>query len=115
MKDRYLLVFGSLRKNSKRGYNFNRFGGQTFLKEVDLDGFKMVSLGPYPAIYKGEGKIKCELHKVAAQAYKNIYRMELGAGYEELTLDLDNIKASIFVMDKNRLENYPVVKNGDWN
>lgn len=110
---RHLLVFGSLRQNSKRGYNFQRFGGQTYLKDVELDGFEMVNLGAYPAIYKGNGKIKCELHAVEDKSFEYIKRMELGAGYQEQVLKEYN--ASIFLMDKEQLENYPRVKSGDWN
>lgn len=113
----YMLVFGSLRQKSPKGYNFNRFGGQVFIKDVELDGFEMYSLGAYPAICVGNGSIKCELHTVSDSAFANIRHMEKGAGYEEKIINLENgIKATLFIMDKKQLLHYdcPRVKSGDW-
>lgn len=113
---RYLLVFGSLRKNSRRGYNYQRFGGQKYIKDIQLNGFDMVSLGGYPAISEGSGTIKTELHEVEDISYGSIYRMEIGAGYYEKVIKLDDdIKASIFLMDKEKVGKYQKVKSGDWN
>ncbi len=113
---KYLLVFGSLRKNSKRGYNYNRFGegSQKYIKDVILDGFEMFDLKYYPAICKGQGKIKCELHTVEDQAYTEIYHMEIGAGYSELKLPVEGVEASIFVWPAERLQDKPKVESGDW-
>ena len=113
---RYLLVFGSLRKKSKRGYNFNRFGGQKFLRNVTLDGFEMYSLSSYPAVCRGEGKIKCELHSVEKEAAEYIEGMEIGAGYSPEKIKLKNgIEATIYTWPKERLYLFPRVANGDWN
>jgi len=117
---KYILVFGSLRRNSKRGYNFNRFGGQTYLKNVELCGFEMYDLGAYPAICPGKGKIQCELHSIEDGPLEAIRVMEKGAGYKEKELIVVNhtrnvVESSIFYMDKSRLINYPKVETGDWN
>ncbi len=120
---KHILVFGSLRKFSKRGYNFDRFGkgSQTYVQDVTLKGFEMVSLGAYPAIYPSDkGQIKTELHAVTDAAFNSIQRMEAGAGYDELELDVDGIKATIFTMSKNNLTMYrgnrplEIVESGDW-
>lgn len=112
----YLLVFGSLRKNSDRGFNHNRFGGQTYIKDVILDGFEMYSLGPYPAICKGQGKIKCELHSVTDPAFECILEMESGAGYDRLDLPVEDKIATIFVMNSKILKSARLqrVQDGDW-
>lgn len=117
MNKQHILVFGSLREKSKRGYNFNRFGGQEFVKPVTLNGFEMYDLGAYPTICEGEGSIQCELHTVEPDAFKNIQRMEKGAGYEEKTVDVDGVQATIFVWDKKQIERYGLkrVDSGDWN
>jgi gamma-glutamylcyclotransferase (GGCT)/AIG2-like uncharacterized protein YtfP len=113
---KYLLVFGSLRQNSKRGYNWNRFGGQTFVKNIPLTGYEMYSVGPYPTICEGEGVIQTELHTVEDSAFKKIQLMERGAGYDEKTVIIDGIEASIFVWNKSEIEesNLPRVESGDW-
>ncbi len=114
---KYILVFGSLRQNSKRGYNFNRFGGQTYIKDFELPCFKMYDLKYYPAICLTDDKndkIKCELHSIEDEAFKCVQRMEAGAGYKELKISDGNKECSIFCMDKDQLKDYPEVKNGDW-
>jgi gamma-glutamylcyclotransferase (GGCT)/AIG2-like uncharacterized protein YtfP len=115
-----MLVFGSLRKNSKRGYNFDRFGGgsQKYLNDIELDGFEMYDLGAYPGICHGTGKIKCELHLVKDEPFTFIQRMEKGAGYHEEQIKLNNdIVATIFMKHKDYFiqNKFPQVKNGDWN
>jgi len=114
---KHLLVFGSLRKNSKRGYNYQRCGNQEFIKELQLDGFDMYSLGAYPAICKGNGKIKCELHSVDTKTFERINNMELGAGYSALNINLEkNLVATIYTWPEERLKNnYKKVESGDWN
>ena len=111
-----MLFFGSLRKNSKRGYNFNRCGKQTYIETITLDGFDMYSLGPYPAICKGDGKIVCELHSVDERTFLSISGMERGAGYTEEVLKVGDIDASIWMMPADRLKKSgkPKVENGDW-
>ncbi len=114
-----MLFFGSLRKNSKRGYNFDRFqkGGQKYIKDVWLNGWQMYDLGAYPAIARGafNSKIKCELHEVNDFCFERIQSMEAGAGYKELELDVDKIKATIFYMDAKSLQGCNIVFSGDWN
>lgn len=118
---KYILVFGSLRKYSSRGFNFNRFkayGEQIFIRNLVLDGYEMYSLGAYPAICPGDGQIKCELHSIAEDAYNLIQQMEINAGYREDFVKLEGgITASIFTMPKERLLKFkvPKMESGDWN
>ena len=117
---KYLLVFGSLRKNSKRGYNYDRFGkgSQKYIKDVELNDFEMYNLGSYPAICKGKGKIKCELHEVEDTAAHSIERMEIGSGYDGMTIktQLEDkiIDATIYTWPKERLTRFPKVESGNW-
>ena len=118
----YMLFFGSLRKNSSKGYNFDRFGvgSQEYIKDIELDNFTMFSLGAYPAICRGVGRIKCELHKVGLLASQYIDRMEIGAGYKPIKIRIDDIVsdgtyATLYTMDKKALTGYPKVESGDWN
>ena len=118
MAQKHIVVFGSLRQHSKRGYNFNRFGGQTFIKPLELEGYDMFDLGAYPAIAEGKGKIQCELHSIEDRSFLSVQRMEAGAGYTEKTLDIEGVPATIFVMSPQMLKAYGKVKpypSGDWN
>lgn len=108
----YCLFYGSLKST---GYNFNRFSGQKLIKEVELDGFEMYSLNHYPAVCPGQGKIKCELQQISKSAMALIHNMEIGAGYKKITLDIDNVTANLYVMDKSYLEkNCTKVESGNW-
>ena len=115
-----MLFFGSLRQHSKRGYNFNRFSGQTYLKDYHLDGFEMyeVAGGAYPAVCEGSGEIKVELHSVEDNAANYIEKMELGAGYTPKKISVyyndEKVDATMYVWPKERLTGKPLVKSGDW-
>ncbi len=105
------LFYGSLKST---GYNFNRFFGQKLLKDITLQGYDLYSLGQYPAACKGQGSIKVELHEIEEDTYESIQSMERGAGYEESFIELDGVKASIFLMNPEHLEGRSKVENGDW-
>ena len=122
-----LLCYGSLRKKSKRGYNFNRFGGQKYLRTIAVPGYEMYSLVHYPAACEGKETIICELHEVQEPSFIEIQRMELMSGYFEKQIVLDEIPrggplsgnfhtvASLFVFSNPVvLQKLPHVKNGDW-
>ncbi len=128
---KHLLVFGSLRKNSERGYNFDRFGKgtQKLIHSFWLRGFEMFSLGSYPAICpsKETKGIQVELHEVDDKAAESIERMEVGAGYTGIKVPISipdqfaklghrEIEATIYTWPKERLESgrYPKVESGDW-
>lgn len=120
-RHKYLFVYGSLRKESERGYNFNRFGGQVFDCYFILNGYKMIDLGAYPAIVEGDenDKVSGEIHCVMGECYDKIKSMELGAGYIEKQFDIDGETVNMFVLDKDVAANYikngyKLVKNGNW-
>ncbi len=77
-----LLLYGTLRKNAKPNWNYNRFGPQTWVSDMRLDGYQIYSLGSYPAACIGVGSIFVELHEVYPKTYDMITKMEQGAGYE---------------------------------
>ncbi len=120
---KFMLFFGSLRKNSKRGYNYNSFGKDTqkYLQDYHLDGFEMygVAGGAFPAVCEGNGQIKTELHLVSDEAAYCIENMELGAGYTPKKVSVcyndEKIDATMYVWPKERLIGKTLVKSGDWN
>lgn len=116
---RYVIFYGSFKRYGKRSYNFNRFvetGEQLYIRDIELDGYEMYDLnGHYPAICVGSGRIKAELHNVSDGLFDKITKLELNAGYKSLTFQLDNdINATIYIMDKNKLSKYPKVESGNW-
>jgi gamma-glutamylcyclotransferase (GGCT)/AIG2-like uncharacterized protein YtfP len=118
MSTNRIVVFGSLRQNSKRGYNCHRCGEQLFVKPVTLSGYDMFDLGAYPAIAEGEGTIQAELHLVDDKTIARIRSMEAGAGYTEKIIDIDGLPATIFLMSPQILKEYGEIKkyeSGDWN
>lgn len=115
MSTRLIVVFGSLRKYCKRGYNFDACGQQEFIRFHELHGYDMYSLGAYPAICEGSGTIKAELHRVSEITFQRINRMEIGAGYDALELDLPEGKATVYLFPAERLKGRQKVESGDWN
>lgn len=116
----YVLVYGTLRQG---GYNHSLMGEAELLTSLKLAGFKMVSLGSYPAIYmdsQAEELIHAELYAVDATIFARLDRLE---GYPEfynrsqVEVSLTNgqpINAWIYHMSKQELSGKEKVKGGDW-
>ena len=82
---------------------------------LKIAGFDMYSLGPYPCIVKGTGRITVELHEVTDEAFQVIKMMEAGAGYLEGTINLKGLSVTIFYADKGMLpKGARQIKSGDW-
>lgn len=89
-KEKYLLAYGSLRKGQ---YNFNRISNLfsskdviQYVRTIKLPGYKMYSLGSYPAcIHTGTRSdiIECDILRMHNSAFDIIDRMEVGAGYTQ--------------------------------
>jgi gamma-glutamylcyclotransferase (GGCT)/AIG2-like uncharacterized protein YtfP len=126
------LFYGTLRKNgpAKKVYNFNRFKGQTFIKNWYLSGVSLFNLGYYPCvIWNGNKKIEttlirkhknqvlCELHNVEDESFEKISKMEESAGYSVLELENCGEKVYLFCyppddkIDTSKLEK---IESGDW-
>lgn len=115
----YIIVFGSLRKHSSRGYNFNRCGRQEYIKTLKLKGFDLYDLGPYPAVCRGDGILTCELHEVDDATFRRIDRMEIGAGYTAVKVavehNMEKVEATIYTWPESALVgSYDQVESGDW-
>lgn len=112
-----VLVYGSLRKDE---YNYNRFlqyypDEINYIKTLTIEGFDLYSLGPYPAIVKGEGSLVVDLLDVSPEVKESFDGMELGAGYEIQQVEVDNELVDIYVyVNPQRLNNNRKVQSGDW-
>lgn len=91
-------VYGSLRPGM---YNFQRFTYHyeneiKHLKTITLPSFNLFDLPfGYPAIKKSENendKVVFDILEVSENCYKDINRMEIGAGYELLKIPIKEIK-----------------------
>lgn len=111
--DKYILVYGSLRKGE---YNYEYFKqGLEYIKTVEIPNYKLYSLGAYPGIKESKNSsIICDLMKVTDSKYGDgIHRMELGAGYSYRVINVDGVEAIIYPYEGNIREE-DLVESGDW-
>lgn len=116
-----IFVYGTL----KKGFGNHRvMGDSKLLGEVNIKGFRMYSLGGYPALTLGNNEIKGEVYEVTDEnTLKNIYRLEGYSGvrdsssnwYDTTDVDTKYGKAELFYMkNENEFNNRPVVTDGIW-
>ena len=120
MRDNYyILSYGSLRKGA---YNFEYFNQKYDLKYVEtleIKGYDLYSLGPYPAIIKGKNKLTVDLLRCDRDTRILIDGMEHGAGYHsrEMMVFSEVLQESVYVIlyvYGGELEGLQKVENGDW-
>lgn len=121
---KYILTYGTLRKNAAKNHNFQRFGQQIHISDHWVDGYNMHHLGGYPAACSAVGSIFCELHQVDEETWSAITRMERNAGYEVHdvpmalpTHDKRIVTASLYVIPTMPLLSLTKgrIESGDWN
>jgi len=115
------FFYGSLRQDC---YNNCLVKGSKFIGQATLKGFKMVSLGSYPAIFESKetdtvvGDLVVGL---TPQQIKEVDSMELMAGYKRIVTTAMPIglklpyEVVVYVKDVDNLLRYSVVQKGDWN
>lgn len=119
--NKLIAVYGSLRKE----FHNNHVMGNSKLLGIDrITGFKMYSLGSYPAIIKGKGDISIEVFEVADEStLKRIYQLEGYSGvrdssdnwYDTTDVETKFGKAELFYMkDENAFNDRPIVEDGVW-
>lgn len=107
----HLAVYGSLRKGE---YN-NKYFDLKYVKTTKISGFKLYSLGSYPAITVGDenDSLTVDIMRCNKKTLDSIDRMEFGAGYTEKEIVIDEISMKIYIMNKDLSHRY-LVKHGDW-
>ena len=119
MSRKRIAVYGSLRVGE---YNFERFVdmfGKTNIKplkqDIEIEGFDLFNLGPYPAISRGENNLKIDVLSVSEPVYESIKHMELGAGYNEETVKIPSYgDVFIYTYPKGSFSKDRLVEGGDW-
>lgn len=111
--------YGSLRKPM---YNYERFvnfyGTDSMIYEITtkIPGFELYDLGDYPAAIKTfeDTNIVVDLFSLSDECYKSIQYMESFAGYHEDTVYINDESYSIFLFQKEKLNEKKLIELGDW-
>jgi len=110
-----VLTYGSLRVGEYNHDSFKRQykEGYKYVKSLELDGYDLYSLGSYPGIKEGSGKLKVDLFECSKECYMSIRGMELGAGYSEKVIELEEGGAVLYLYDHS-VKQDRIVEDGDW-
>lgn len=115
------LFYGSLRQGEYNHSYFNK-GDFYFLQTVELQGYKLYSLGSYPGVKESDNNtdtIICDVVVIEDKpTFESIDRMELGAGYSRKLVDVkldtgELIKCVIYIYE-DRVKEEWLVEGGDW-
>lgn len=114
---RQVAVYGSLRMGE---YNYNHF--KASFPDIEhtgthtISGFKLFSLGSYPAICVGENDLIVDTFNVSERCFGRMDGMEKGAGYHQLEIKVEGNTHIIWAMPPadEWLREENVVKDGDW-
>jgi gamma-glutamylcyclotransferase (GGCT)/AIG2-like uncharacterized protein YtfP len=97
-----IAVYGSLKKGLHNDWG-TRDG--KFLGTVITSG-EMYSVGTYPVLMEnGKKQYEMELYDISEEMYKQIHRMEIGAGYIAKEIEILQTKATIFYGDPTYFTN----------
>lgn len=113
-----VFVYGSLKKGF---HNHGFIKDAEYISDAKLNGFKMVSLGSYPAIYQTGNdcdSVKGEVYLIDGFDLERIHYMELSAGYNfnEYILEAGkrDYEAIVYYMDEKKCLSRKVVESGEW-
>src|SRR5215469_16772056 len=100
-----LAVYGTLRNG---GHLHERFmtGASPISEEIELQGYEMFSLGGYPYVTAGKGKITVEVYDLESEVFDKIRNMECGSGYTDETImtGFGLVHIFVFSADKHKQE-----------
>lgn len=123
VEKKYYVVYGSLRKGfGNYKWCLENKSGVDFVKEEDIPGFDMYSLGGFPGINVGEGTIKGEIFSIENESIED--RLDNLEGYRknspESSMYIKEIvntsigPAYIYVYNGNLKSISQKVDSGDW-
>jgi gamma-glutamylcyclotransferase (GGCT)/AIG2-like uncharacterized protein YtfP len=121
MNKKLIFVYGSLKRGKS---NYPVMGDSKFLGEAKIKGFKMHSLGGFPALTRGDMEITGEVFEVDNPHVLNrIYQLEGYSGvrgshnnwYDTDDVDTPYGKAELFFMkDESKYQDRQIVESGIW-
>lgn len=114
-----IAVYGSLRVGE---YNFQRFVdnyGESSIKplaqDINIEGFDLFDLGPYPAISRGKNNLVIDVLSVSENVFYAIDSMELGAGYHRDTVKVPKYgEITIYAFPEKSFPDSRLVVSGNW-
>jgi len=121
MSKHKVAVYGTLRQ----GQGNHRLLNQDPVKHIEVAGFKMYSLGGFPAIQTSENSkdvIKAELYEVDDSTLRDLDRLEgydrtqttTNTFYDVQVIDVDGDKVDIYTMPNREFSESSRIENGDW-
>jgi gamma-glutamylcyclotransferase (GGCT)/AIG2-like uncharacterized protein YtfP len=112
---RRIAVYGSLRRSE---YNYPHFaGGLNYVTTLTVPGYRLYSLGPYPAVIESEDDtdtVVVELFEADDYTDRRIAWMEEGAGYHAGTITHEGEDYTIWLFPPERAATLTHVPSGDW-
>lgn len=116
-KNNNYAFYGSLRKGM---YNYEHFKlGLTYHKTVEVEGFRLFSLGSFPCVIRTEDpkdKLTVDLFTATPDTAHRIDRMERGASYDYEEITVDDTNYGIYTWDISTMGRLTDrrVPGGDW-
>lgn len=116
---RKVAVYGSLRMGE---YNYEHF--KSSFPSIEhtgthtITGFKLYSLGSYPAVCttEGENELIVDTFDVSEGCFSRMNSMEIGAGYHQHEITVDGVNHILWIMPETAtwLREDRIVEDGDW-
>ena len=122
-KEQTLFAFYGTLRHGEGNWKWALKDKAKYIKTVVVYGYEMFSLGGYPIVIPSEDKtapITIELFEnTDQQSVNSIDRMERGAGYDHVMLDIDGEEYLMYVGNpryytKDKMVNYFQIHGGDW-
>jgi gamma-glutamylcyclotransferase (GGCT)/AIG2-like uncharacterized protein YtfP len=123
LDNKYILVYGSLRKGD---YNYDRFKGLygsefEYVSTMQIGGFDLYELnGDYPGVKRNElsNPLTVDIIKVSKKCYEQINSMEYYAGYYPFGLEVidgngNKYLGTIYIYE-GEVGGTHHIPNGDW-
>lgn len=103
-----VFVYGTLKEG--RGLNSHYMRNSTFIKKDTVKG-NLYSLGPYPALTKGNNDVPGEIWEMPKNDFEDVTRMEESAGYQTLEIETaSKEKVKAYFQDAERFKERETIK-----
>lgn len=115
----YIAVYGTL----KKGFGNHRFIEGNYIKTVKVPNYNLFTnswaIVPFAVESNNSSDyIVAEIYDVSDNSFKRIRQLEIGAGYKEVIIPIDTIKATMWIYDFKKLKNWindlVQIKSGEW-
>ena len=106
-----IIDYGSLRR--KQGNSHWMTNGQ-WLGDHQIDGYALYSLGHYPGVVAGEGRVHCEVYRIDASTLGELDALRTKGGeYKRELVQTPYGSAWLYVYQRS-VANRERIDSGDW-